>query len=101
MKNHVPLRLIWPPTRSAASGPITLLLQRFVACCFVLWRASRPHFACAFQASDLRRQIEREETQLADLRREQNQYSAVLTKPENAGTFAYSVFINQIIARRA
>lgn len=53
------------------------------------------------QASDLRRQIAHEEEQLTHLQREQSQYSAVLTKPENAGTFAYSVFMNQIIARRA
>ena len=53
------------------------------------------------QASDLRRQIAGEETQLAALRRQQSGYQSVLTKPENAGTFAYSVFMNQIIARRA
>jgi type IV pilus assembly protein PilN len=53
------------------------------------------------EASDLRRHIEGQEKQLADLRREQSQYASVLTKPENAGTFAYSVFMNQIISRRA
>jgi len=52
------------------------------------------------QASDIRRQIARQETQLAVLRRQQNQYSSVLTKPENADAFANSVFLNQIIARR-
>jgi len=52
------------------------------------------------QASDIRRQIAKEDAQLATLRRQQNQYSAVLSKPENAGTFANSVFLNQIIARR-
>ena len=34
------------------------------------------------------------------MRRQQNQYSSVLTKPENANAFANSVFLNQIIARR-
>jgi hypothetical protein len=53
------------------------------------------------QASDLRRKIAGEEKQLADLRLEQNRYSTILTKPENASTFAYSVFMNQIISRRA
>ncbi len=53
------------------------------------------------QASDLRLQIAGQEKRLNDLRREQSQYAAVLTKPENAGTFAYSVFMNQIIGRRA
>ncbi len=53
------------------------------------------------EAADLRTRIEGDEKRLADLRRDQSQYSAILTKPENAGTFAYSVFMNQIIARRA
>lgn len=52
------------------------------------------------QASDIRRQIAREETQLAVLRRQQSQYSSILYKPENANAFANSVFLNQIIARR-
>jgi type IV pilus assembly protein PilN len=52
------------------------------------------------QASDIRRQIARQELQLAVLRRQQGQYSSVLTKPENANAFANSVFLNQIIARR-
>jgi type IV pilus assembly protein PilN len=34
------------------------------------------------------------------LRRQQNLYSSVLTKPENADTFAESAFLNQIISRR-
>ena len=53
------------------------------------------------EASDLRRRIAAQEIRLADLHREQSQYSCVLTKPENAGTVAYSVFMNQIIGSRA
>jgi hypothetical protein len=52
------------------------------------------------QASDIRLRIAHQESQLAALRHQQNQYSSVLTKPENAGAFANSVFLNQIIARR-
>jgi hypothetical protein len=52
------------------------------------------------QASDIRLRIAHQESLLAALRHQQNQYSAVLTKPENAGAFANSVFLNQIIARR-
>jgi hypothetical protein len=52
------------------------------------------------QAEGIRTQITREEAQLATLRRQQSLYSAVLSKPENAGTFANSVFMNQIVARR-
>jgi type IV pilus assembly protein PilN len=48
----------------------------------------------------MRQRIARQETMLAALRRQQNQYSLVLSKPENAGAFANSVFLNQIIARR-
>jgi Tfp pilus assembly protein PilN len=53
------------------------------------------------QAAGLRSQIQMEEQQLSDLHRQQSQYSAVLTKPENTDTFATSVFMNQIIARRS
>jgi type IV pilus assembly protein PilN len=52
------------------------------------------------EASDIRRRISLQETQLAHLRIQQNQYSTVLTKPENANAFATSLFLNQIIARR-
>jgi len=53
------------------------------------------------EAADLRNRIAGEEKRLADLHREQSQYASILAKPENAGTFAYSVFMNQLIARRA
>lgn len=58
-------------------------------------------FQARSQAFDLRSRIAIEEAELADVHRLQSQYSSVLTKPDNAGTFAYSVFMNQIIARRA
>ena len=52
------------------------------------------------EASDLRQQIAREEQTLDALRHQQGLYAAVVSKPENADTFATSVFINQIITRR-
>lgn len=53
------------------------------------------------QASDLRRVINGENRELADLQREDRQFSAVLSRPENADVFARSVFLNELIARRA
>jgi len=69
-----------------------LLCSLFLLCGMVLHARS--------QASDIRRQIAGGETNLDGLRHKQNQYTAVLARPENGGTFANSVFLNQVIARR-
>jgi hypothetical protein len=53
------------------------------------------------QAAGLRRVINSEIAELQRLQREQTQFSAVLAKPENAGVFSTSVFLNEVIARRA
>jgi type IV pilus assembly protein PilN len=53
------------------------------------------------RASSLRREIDQERSQLLRLQREQGQFSSVLGRPENADVFAKSVFLNQLIARRA
>ena len=53
------------------------------------------------QAAGLRRIINSENGQLQGLQKEQMQFSAVLSKPENAGVFSTSVFLNEVIARRA
>jgi hypothetical protein len=52
-------------------------------------------------ASTVRREITQERAQLLGVQREQSQFSSVLGKPENADVFARSVFLNQLIARRA
>jgi heme exporter protein D len=52
-------------------------------------------------ASNLRREIDEERARLQRLQREQAQFASVLRKPENADVFARSVFLNQLIARRA
>lgn len=52
-------------------------------------------------ASDVRREIDQERSQLQALQRQQSQFSIVLGKPENADVFAKSVFLNQLISRRA
>jgi len=53
------------------------------------------------QAADLRRVIEVENRDLTQLQRQSSQYQSVLSKPENADVFARSVFLNELIARRA
>jgi len=53
------------------------------------------------QAEGLRRTIATEQTELQKLQREGAQFSTVLGKPENSDVFARSVFLNELIARRA
>lgn len=53
------------------------------------------------QAADLRRVIDNENRELAELHRKDARFSTVLTRPENADVFARSVFLNELIARRA
>lgn len=52
-------------------------------------------------AADLRRVIAAENRELARYQREESQFSTVLAKPENADVFSTSVFLNELIARRA
>ena len=52
-------------------------------------------------AADLRRVIEAEHRELYRHQREEAQFSGVLGKPENADVFSTSVFLNELIARRA
>ncbi len=52
------------------------------------------------QAADLRSAISAQNAKLAVLQRQQAQFSAVLSKPENADVFATNVFLNELIARR-
>jgi len=51
--------------------------------------------------SDLHRGIEHEQAQLQRATQEQAHFSSVLAKPENEDVFSTSVFLNQLIARRA
>ena len=52
-------------------------------------------------AADLRRVIDAQNRQLHELQRRDNQFQTVLSRPENADVFARSVFLNELIARRA
>jgi type IV pilus assembly protein PilN len=53
------------------------------------------------QAAGLRHTIETERAELQHLQRQGAQFSAVLAKPENSDVFARSIFLNELIARRA
>lgn len=53
------------------------------------------------QAAALRSEIDRQRSVLARLERDGAQFSAVLAKPVNADVFSRSVFLNEVIARRA
>ena len=53
------------------------------------------------EATGIRRHIEAQRVQLQSLQRQQAQFSTVLGKPQNADVFAVSVFLNELIARRA
>jgi Tfp pilus assembly protein PilN len=53
------------------------------------------------QAAGLRQTISAERAELQKLQRQGAQFSTVLGRPENADVFARSVFLNELIARRA
>lgn len=52
------------------------------------------------RAADLRKQIDAENRTLHRLQIQQQKYSTVLRRPENADVFSQSVFLNELIARR-
>lgn len=53
------------------------------------------------RAADLRRQIDAETRELQAQQREEARFAGVLGRPENADVFSTSVFLNELIARRA
>ncbi len=53
------------------------------------------------QASKIRADIATGRAQLQQLESRQSQYSGILGHPQNADVFSHSVFLNQLIARRA
>jgi len=57
-------------------------------------------FQARSSAGYLRRQIDAENRTLRRLQTQQQRFSSVLRKPENADVFSQSVFLNELIARR-
>lgn len=52
------------------------------------------------QAADIRATINSENVMLKRMQTEQARYSTILARPQNADVFAWSVFLNELIARR-
>ncbi len=53
------------------------------------------------QASALRKVIDTQRTAMRSLQQEQARLTGILAKPENADVFSKSVFLNELISRRA
>ena len=53
------------------------------------------------RAAELRKEIDRHRVELSKYGREQGRFRGILGRPENADVFSESVFLNQLIARRA
>lgn len=88
------------PFRRERAQNATLALVGAALLCSLLVLVSLILHARA-QAADLRRIIASENGELRRLQREDTQFSAVLAKRENADVFSTSVFLNELIARRA
>jgi len=81
--------------RNAALGAASVLAVISLAILAILIRAESK------RASVLHRQIGALEARLLSVQREQARAQSVLAKPENADVFSQSVFLNELIARRA
>jgi hypothetical protein len=75
---------------AAACGALACSLLVLIA--LILYSRSR--------AADMRHVIDSENTALKRLQAEEARYSGVLSKPQNADVFAWSVLLNELIARR-
>jgi type IV pilus assembly protein PilN len=81
--------------RNAALGAASVLAVISLAILALLIRGETS------RASALHSQIGALEARLLSVQREQGRAQGVLAKPENAGVFSQSVFLNELIARRA
>ena len=88
-----------PFRRERAQNAMLASLCAILAVCFVVLVGLIVHSRS--QAADIRREINVKTARLAGLQSAQRKYSAVLAKPGNADVFSTSVFLNQLIARRA
>jgi hypothetical protein len=88
-----------PFRRERAQNAAYALISAVLICTLLLLVVLILHETA--RAADLRRVIEAEMQQLQRYQREEAQFSTVLAKPENADVFSTSVFLNELIARRA
>ncbi|MBV9759766.1 MAG: hypothetical protein JO340_04290 [Acidobacteriaceae bacterium] len=88
-----------PFRRERAQNAAYALVAAVLACTLIALTVMILHARAG--AADLRRVIEAETRDLQRQQREEARYSSVLAKPENADVFSTSVFLNELIARRA
>lgn len=93
------INLATAPFRRERAQNAGLALICFVLTCSLLVLISLILHARA-QAADLRRIIDRENTQLRRVQQDESKFATVLGKPDNADVFSKSVFLNELIARR-
>lgn len=88
-----------PFRRERAQNAAYALISAVLACTLLVLVVMILHERS--RAADLRRVIEAENRALQRYQREEAQFSTVLAKPENTDVFSTSVFLNELIARRA
>ncbi len=98
--SQLPINLASLPFRRerAQNAAVALVCAGLVASLFIL---SGLIYNARAQAADLRRSIDRERAALQLTQRDMAGSANVLGKPENEDVFARSVFLNELIARRA
>jgi Tfp pilus assembly protein PilN len=88
-----------PFRRERAQNAAYALIVAVLACTLALLAILILH--ARSRAADLRRQIDAESQELQRRQREEARFAGVLARPENADVFSTSVFLNELIARRA
>jgi hypothetical protein len=88
-----------PFRRERAQNAAYALIAAVLACTLVVLVILILHARAA--AADLRRVIDTERRELLRHQRDEAQFAGVLAKPANADVFSTSVFLNELIARRA
>jgi type IV pilus assembly protein PilN len=88
-----------PFRRERAENAAYLLVCAVLTCSLLVLVVLIVH--SRHQAAGLRRVIDAENGRLHTLQRQEAQFSSVLSRPENADVFSRSVFLNELIARRA
>lgn len=88
-----------PFRRERAQNAIYALIAAVLACTLAVLAVLILHARAG--AADLRRVIEAETRELHRQQGEEARFSGVLGRPENADVFSTSVFLNELIARRA
>lgn len=100
MSAHMNINLAsrpFKPERARNAGYLVLSLALILSLFVLLGLLARNRA----EASTIRAQIDHENTELAGLQRQSRNYGSILARPANTDVFSMSVFLNQLIARRA